>query len=134
MRAYALLAALLLAAPAAAAAAPKSPAARLATALQGRTPGPPTDCIHLRDIRSSRIIDGIGILYETSGGTYYLNKPDSGAQALRWNTILVTDTRSAQLCSIDIVRLYDTASRMQAGFVGLGKFVPYARPAKAAQQ
>lgn len=134
MRAFALLAALLLAAPAMAEAAPKSPAARLATTLQGRTPGAPTDCIYLRDIRSSRIIDGIGILYETSGGTYYLNKPDSGARSLRWDTILVTDTRSPQLCSIDVVRLYDTASRMQADFVGLGKFVPYARPAKSGQQ
>jgi hypothetical protein len=129
-RATALLTAFLLAAPAVVAAAPKTPAARLATALQGRTPGAPADCIYLREIRSSRIIDGIGILYETSNGTYYLNKPDTGASSLRWNTILVTDTHSPQLCSIDVVRLYDSASRMQAGFVGLGKFVPYARPAR----
>jgi hypothetical protein len=132
MRALALLSALLIAMPAVADAAPKTPAAELAKALEGRTAGAPADCLYLRDIRSSRIIDGIGILYETSGGTYYLNKPDTGASSLRWNTILVTDTHTPQLCSIDTVRLYDSAARMQVGFVGLGKFVPYARPPKAA--
>ena len=131
MRALALCAALMLAAPAIADAAPKRPADALAGALQGRTAGKPADCIYLRDIRSSRIFDGIGILYETSGGTYYLNRPNSGASSLRWGTVLVTDTHSSQLCSIDIVRLYDTGSRMQTGFVGLGKFVPLRAPGAA---
>jgi hypothetical protein len=134
MRALVVCAALLVAAPAIADAAPKRPAEALAGALQGRTPGKPADCIYLRDIRSSRIFDGIGILYETRGGTYYLNRPDSGASSLRWGTVLVTDTHSPQLCSIDIVRLYDTGSRMQTGFVGLGKFVPYDRPPRAVSQ
>jgi len=43
---------------------------------------------------------------------------------------MVTDTRSSQLCSIDTVRLYDNGSRMEMGWVGLGDFVPYAKPAK----
>ena len=132
MRALAFCAAFLLAAPAVAPAdaAPRTSAADLSKALQGRTAGKPADCIYLRDIRSSRIFDGIGILYETNGGTYYLNRPDSGASSLRWDKVLVTDTHSPQLCSIDVVRLYDTGTRFQAGFVGLGKFVPYARPPK----
>jgi hypothetical protein len=44
--------------------------------------------------------------------------------------VLVTDTHSSQLCSIDIVRLYDPMARMQTGFVGLGDFVPYSKPRK----
>ncbi|HEV2747493.1 MAG TPA: hypothetical protein VGW34_09380 [Allosphingosinicella sp.] len=98
--------------------------AELADAVEGRVAGEPVDCINLRNIRSSRIIDRTAILYE-AGGTLYVNRPRSGASSLdRWD-VLVTDTHSSQLCRIDVVRLYDSAARMQTGFVFLGEFVPY---------
>lgn len=100
-------------------------AADLAKALEGRVAGEPVDCLNLRDIRSTRIIDRTAILYETSGGTIYVNKPEGGASSLDKFDVLVTDTHSPQLCDIDVVRLYDTAARMQTGFVNLGEFVPY---------
>lgn len=100
-------------------------AAELAKALEGRTAGEPVDCLYLRDIRSTRIIDRTAILYETRGGTIYVNKPDGGAGSLdKWD-ILVTDTHLSQLCDIDIVQLFDVTSRIQTGFVQLGEFVPY---------
>lgn len=103
-------------------------AAELAKALEGRTAGKPVDCLNLRDIRSTRIIDDTAILYETLGGTIYVNKPEGGANTLdKWD-VLVTDTHSPRLCDLDIVQLYDTASRMQTGFVNLGEFVPYRKP------
>lgn len=104
--------------------------AKLAKALEGRTAGEPVDCIMQHEIRSSRIFDGVGILYELSNGTYYLNRPKSGASSLHWSNILLTDTHSNQLCSIDTVKLLDSSTRMQMGFVGLDKFVPYPRPRK----
>lgn len=103
--------------------------AKLAKALEGRTPGKPVDCIQLHNIQSSRIFNGTAILYDT-GSKLYLNRPTSGASSLRDSDVLVTDTHSPQLCSIDIVRLYDNTSHMQDGFVGLGKFVPYTKPKK----
>jgi hypothetical protein len=125
--------ALLLVAGAAQAAPDRSPEARLARALDGRVAGTPVDCLYLHNIRSSQIIDGTAILYETNGGTLYVNRPRSGASSLRWGNVLVTDTHSSQLCSIDVVHLYDSGSRMQTGFVGLGEFVPYTKlPAKPA--
>ena len=100
-------------------------AAELARALEGRVAGKPVDCLNLRDIRSTRIIDRTAILYETTGGTIYVNKPEGGATSLdKWD-VLVTDTRSPQLCNIDIVRLFDTGSHIESGFVNLGEFVPY---------
>lgn len=105
--------------------------ARLAKALDGRVAGEPVACLNLRDIRSTRIIDNIAILYETSGGKIYVNMPRSGASSLRDDRVMVTDTRSSQLCSIDTVKLYDSGLRMETGWVGLGDFVPYAKPAKA---
>ena len=100
--------------------------AKLAKALEGRVAGAPVDCIQLRDIRSSRIIDGTAILYDT-GTTLYLNRPDSGASWLDDNDVLVADTHSSQLCSIDVVRLFDNASHTPDGSVGLGKFIPYTK-------
>jgi len=125
-----LAASLLLAASAAQAAPSARAEAALARELAGRVAGPPVDCIYLRDIRASRIIDGIAIVYETGGGTLYVNRPASGTTWLHRDDVMVTDTHSPQLCSVDIVRLRDSGSRMETGSVGLGKFVPYRRPAK----
>lgn len=124
-------AAALLAVGGSAVAAPRlSPEQKLAKAVEGRVPGKPVNCISLRNIRSSQIIDKTAIVYETSGRTLYVNRPDSGASWLDRDDVLVTNTHSSQLCSIDIVRLYDRGSRMQSGSVGLGKFVPYTKPRK----
>lgn len=108
----------------------QTPEERLAKALEGRTAGDPVDCIYQHQIRSSRIFERTAILYELNNGTYYLNRPDAGAQSLGWNDVLVTDTHSPRLCSIDVVKLYDHSPWMQSGFVNLGKFVPYKKVAQ----
>lgn len=128
--AYAIGCALLATAiPASAHGADKAPEAQLARALDGRIAGDPVDCIRLRDIRSSKIIDRTAIVYEGRGGTLYVNYPDGGAESLDDWDVQVTDTRSSQLCSIDTVRLYDRSFDMLTGVVFLGKFVPYRKPA-----
>jgi hypothetical protein len=99
--------------------------AALAKELADRVAGPPVKCIPLHAIRSSRIIDGTAIVYEGAGGVIYVNRPRSGARTLDRNDVLVTKTHTGDLCSIDIVTLFDATSRMQTGFVGLGDFVPY---------
>jgi len=127
------IAAVSLLAAAAQAASRQTPEEKLAKALEGREAGKPVDCIYQRDIRSSRIFDRTAILYELNNGTYYLNRPEGGASSLSWGDVLVTDTHSPRLCSIDIVKLYDTHPWMQNGFVNLGKFVPYRKVASRGQ-
>jgi hypothetical protein len=100
----------------------------LAEALSGRVAGAPVDCVNLRDIRSSKIINRTAILYETGGGTIYVNRPDAGRESLDDWDVLVTKTHASRLCSIDVVSLYDTSARMQTGVVFLGEFVPYRKP------
>jgi hypothetical protein len=102
---------------------------QLARELEGRTAGEPVSCISLRDTRSSRIIKGTAIVYE-SGSTLYVNRP-RGAQSLDGWDVLVTKLHGSSLCRMDSVQLYDPSARMQTGFVILGDFVPYrkARPA-----
>jgi len=98
---------------------------KLARALEGRTAGEPVDCIRLRDVPSTQIYDRTAILYYMTNGRRYLNRPEGGARSLRQGDVMVTDTRSPDLCNIDVVRLYDTGMTMPTGFVNLGKFVPY---------
>jgi hypothetical protein len=110
-----------------AAAAPRlQPEQQLARAIEGRVAGEPVNCINLRNVRSTKIIDRTAIVYE-AGNTVYVNRPRNGARSLDQWDVLVTKTHSSQLCSIDVVQLYDTGSRMQTGFVFLGDFVPYRR-------
>lgn len=104
--------------------------ARLAKLLDGRTAGAPVDCINLRDIQSTQVLDGTAIVYEGYGGRLYVNRPPMGAESLRGDDILVTKSWSDRLCSVDTVRLVDRGARFQRGFVGLGHFIPYARPPK----
>jgi hypothetical protein len=104
---------------------------RLAKALEGRVAGEPVRCIRLNQLRSSQIYDRTAIVYEGLGGVLYVNRPRSGAQSLDRNDVLVTRTSTGDLCSIDIVTLWDSTSRIQSGFVGLGEFVPYKKVAQA---
>jgi hypothetical protein len=101
--------------------------ARIAKITAGRTAEAPVDCIFLNQISSSEIVADTAIVYTMNNGTIYVNRPASGANFLDRDDVLVTDTHSSQLCSIDVVRLVDSTSRMPNGSVGLGKFVPYPR-------
>lgn len=106
-----------------------SPDEQLAKAIEGRIEGEPVKCIRLSNIRSTRVIDKTAIVYDV-GNTLYVNRPKAGAAFLRDDAILVTDTRSSELCNIDIVKLMDPGSKMLSGSVGLGDFVPYTKPKK----
>ena len=101
-----------------------TPEQRLAKEIEGRVAGEPVDCINLRSIRSSRIIDDTAIVYEV-GNTIYVNRPRSGQESLdSWDTMVVKPFGS-QLCSIDTIKLVDPGTWMLSGIVFLGDFVPY---------
>lgn len=107
-----------------------TPEQRLDKAVAGRIAGKPVNCIYSRDIRSTEILDGIGIVYTTNGGTVYVNRLRGSASFLDSDDILVTRTFGSQLCSIDIVQLVDRNGRFPKGSVSLGEFVPYPKPPK----
>jgi hypothetical protein len=108
------------------------PEARLAKITAGRTAGAPVDCIQQHQISSTEIVNRTAIVYKMNNGTIYVNRPTSGATFLSRSDVLVTDTHSPQLCSIDIVRLVDSSAHMPTGSVGLGPFVPYPRSPRSA--
>lgn len=103
------------------------PEARLAKALVGRVAGTPVDCIPQYRIQSSQIFEKTAILYK-AGSTWYVNRPVSGKNFLGRDDVLLTNTHSSDLCSVDIVRLLDSGSHFPSGSLGLGQFVPYTKP------
>jgi hypothetical protein len=106
---------------------------QLAKLLEGRVAGTPVDCIYMPTVGSSTVIDKTAIVYN-SGRTVYVQRPKVGAESLDSDDILVTEMHSSQLCSIDTVQLHDRNGHFWRGFVGLDKFVPYAKPAKVASR
>jgi hypothetical protein len=105
-------------------------AAELAKLLDGRVAGPPVNCIDLPRAGGSRVIDHTAIVYDF-GSTIYVNYPKGGANALSSDDILLTKTFSTQLCRMDIVRMVDRTGGFPKGFISLGDFIPYKRPAAA---
>jgi len=103
------------------------PETRIAKALEGRVAGKPVDCIQQHWIESSEIFEKTAILYKV-GRTWYLNRPASGREFLDRDDVLVTNTHSSNLCSIDVVRLLDPGMLFPSGSLGLGRFVPYTKP------
>ena len=100
--------------------------ARLARMLEGRVAGEPVDCVDLRRVRSSSIIDDTAIVYD-AGSVVYVQRPRSGADSLSdWDT-MVNYPFGGRLCSIDTVRMIDPHSGMLRGIVFLDEFVPYRR-------
>ena len=119
-------ASLALGAGAAPAAGPVDREGELDRMLRGRVAGEPVNCIDLRRVRSSRIVNGTAIVYD-AGGVIYVNRPRNGADELNQWDSMVTRTPSTRLCSVDIVRLVDQATQTMTGVVFLGDFVPYRR-------
>ncbi|HEY0115240.1 MAG TPA: hypothetical protein VGB54_05930 [Allosphingosinicella sp.] len=103
-----------------------SPEAQIERALEGRVAGEPVDCVNLRDIRNSRVIDGTAILFD-AGGTIYLNRPRAGADSLDRADVQLVRTHTSRLCSIDTIQMLDAGSRILTGNIFLGEFVPYRR-------
>jgi hypothetical protein len=120
------LGALIAAAAPASAAKPFDGEAELAKAVAGRVAGEPVNCINLRDVRSSQIIDHTAIVYD-AGRTVYVNRPRAGRESLDpWDSA-VTKSSSSDLCSVDVVQLYNSGSHLLSGSAFLGDFVPYKR-------
>jgi hypothetical protein len=107
----------------------KHAAEKLAKLLGDRVAGKPVDCVSLRQLGSSTIIDGNAIAYDAFG-TIFVNRPRSGADALEDDndTILVTTSPINQLCKLDSVRLVSRSTGVYKGFVTLDAFVPYTHP------
>jgi len=107
-----------------------TPDVQLQKLLAGRVAGKPVSCLPFSRASDSQIINGKAIVYKF-GGTLYVNQPQSGADGLDDDNILVTRQFGSQLCDVDSVRLIDRSTGFPRGFLILGKFVPWTKPKAA---
>jgi hypothetical protein len=105
---------------------PRSGEEQLALALRGRTAGRPVNCIQLKRVGDSSIVDKTAIIFAV-GDVLYVNKPASGGDALSDSKVLLLRMSASQLCSGQAVHLFDPGAKITVGFELLGPFVPYRR-------
>lgn len=99
--------------------------AKLAKALEGKTPGKPVSCITLRNVDSMKVYGERTLLYKMSNKLTYRNDPYGGCPGLDDSRTLVTKTPTGQLCRGDIATVRDMVAGFDVGSCGLGDFVPY---------
>lgn len=86
--------------------------------------GKPVNCIQLRSIQSTNIIDNSTIDFKMAGGKTYRNSLPYSCSGLKSEDRFSYHTSLSQLCNVDIVYvLHDYGGRLSEGVgCGLGKF------------
>ena len=95
--------------------------------LSGKTPGEPQDCIWLREIDGTTIIDSQTILYRERRDTVYRNEiPDGGCPGLQNDRAFATMQPSdVRLCEGETIRVFDPQTGVEYGTCSIGEFTPY---------
>ncbi|GGB74005.1 hypothetical protein [Blastomonas aquatica] len=86
---------------------------------------PEVDCIMASRVQSTRIVEGVGIVYKMAGRRRLLNRPRHGVRQLQQHQVLITRLRGAYLCAGDIVQLAGGMSGIATGSIALGRFEAY---------
>jgi hypothetical protein len=91
-----------------------------------RAVGEPVNCVNIRNIRSTNIVDNSTIDFKMVGGKTYRNSLPHSCPSLKSEDRFSYRTSLSQLCSVDIVRvLHNYGGNLQEGAgCGLGKFQP----------
>jgi hypothetical protein len=101
---------------------------RLAAELDGYVAaGPPVSCVRAQDMQGNRSVTGDAILFSGSGGRLWVNRTRGNCPSLEGGRSLRHTTTQSQLCSGDIVNVFDPATGVEYGGCSLGEFTPYRR-------
>ncbi|OYY91979.1 MAG: hypothetical protein B7Y45_00340 [Sphingomonas sp. 28-66-16] len=98
----------------------------LATALAGRVPGKPQNCVDQSRLQGPEIVGINDVLYRQSGRRIWRTTLRDSCPSLRGNPILVVQIYGNQLCSNDRFQAVNRMSRASmGGYCFFGPFVPY---------
>jgi hypothetical protein len=102
---------------------------QLSAELAGRVQaGPPQSCVSQRNLGGNRSVGEEAIIFgDRSSRLLYVNRPAAGCPELNSGRALKTRTTTNQLCSGDIVDVFDPVTGISYGSCGLGEFTPYRR-------
>ncbi len=93
--------------------------------LAGRTAGEPQMCVRQFDLTSNRTVGGALVFGTRGRDVVYVNRAD--CPELNSGRALKTRTTTGQLCSGDIVEVFDPVAGFTHGSCGLQEFTPYRR-------
>ena len=98
-------------------------------ALAGRALGKPISCVQNREILDTDAITDSVVLFRMRGGKTYRNDlPQSCPRLSSPGTAFSHRSTMDQLCSGEIIQVFDPVSRFCYGSCTLGKFTPYEVP------
>lgn len=101
--------------------------AALSEATEGRVPGEPVSCVRQQDVRNSRSAGDNVILWDGRSGVVYVNRTAGACPRIRpWHAILHR-TVSTNICSGELIRVFDPQTGVEYGGCTLGEFTPYRR-------
>ena len=101
----------------------------LASALAGRTAGPPVRCLPNYRTTQMQIVDDWTILYR-DGRTTYVQNPRGGCRGLGIGsyTMVTRQYGTNQMCDGDFNQLVDLRTGVGGGSCIFGPFTPYTKP------
>ncbi len=105
---------------------------KLAKALEKyEKTGKVNHCVPLSRVSSTKVIDDNNILFKMKGRKAYLNKLPYRCSRLGFERAFSYVVHTNQLCSSDIITVFDSTSNIQGPSCGLGKFIEYKKKPKA---
>lgn len=101
----------------------------LASLLAGKSADPPVSCLRTDPAYDQRIIDGRTVAYRLGGRSVYVMHLSPGCELLAGGhyALLTRQFGGLGTCQNDILRVFDTSSRMTAGSCTVEQIVPYTR-------
>ena len=93
--------------------------------------GPAVNCVTIRNIRDTKVIDDRTIDFHMSGNQVFRNTLPNSCPQLGFQQAFAYRTSTSELCSVDIITVIVQGSgSMRGASCGLGKFTPISLPAR----
>ncbi len=98
------------------------------------TTGKIENCIRVRSINHTRVIDDYNIFFIMNGKKAYLNTMKHRCSRLGFEKSFSYKVQTSQLCNVDIITVFDSSGGIQGPSCGLGKFTEYIKKSKVAKE
>jgi len=89
--------------------------------------GPAVACVDGRILQGNTWAGDGAILFRTAASHIYINRPNGGCPALRYDNSLAVRSFTNRLCNGDVGSITSRSSEAQFGTCVLGDFTPYRR-------
>lgn len=90
------------------------------------------NCLHIKQITNTKIIDDQNIVFKVSGNKFYNNQLPHKCPGLKSANKFMYETSLSELCNVDIISVLNDfgGSLTKGASCGLGVFTPTTDPAK----